>query len=207
MARRTSREGSRDPIPAPPSSRTRLRRAKPLEPRGRTTTSGLSETSRAPASPLVVDRVHRLAASCTAVAAGFEACTRHAKGSGLVETAERLALEHRALAEDITRLATNLGTPLRRTAATCERLRWEWLASTGASLDGVPDDRLLAECMRLLRFACEAADVLERDLSASGPTEAASRADRIRSALHRVRRAATALVASKRVRGGYALAT
>lgn len=204
MARRTSREGSRDPMPAPRGSRTRLRRAKPL---ARPTTSVRAEAPRAPASPLVVDRVHRLAASCTAVAAGFEACTRHAKGSGIVETAERLAVEHRALAEDITRLATNLGAPVRRTAATCEHLRWEWLASTGSSLDGAPDERLLAECMRLLWFACEAADVLERDLAASGPVEAASRADRIRGALHRVRRAATALVASKHARVGFAFAT
>ncbi|AKV01562.1 hypothetical protein AKJ09_08225 [Labilithrix luteola] len=124
-----------------------------------------------------------------------------------METSERLALEHRVLADDIARLAASLGAPLRRTAATCERLRWEWLSSMGASLDGAPDERLLAECMRLLRLACEAADVLARDLSASGTLEAASRARHIQTVLDRVRRAATVLIASRRISVGYALAT
>ena len=46
--------------------------------------------------------------------------------------------------------AAAVGIDARPRARTCDRLRWEWLASTATVVDGSPDGRLLSECARIL---------------------------------------------------------
>ncbi len=46
--------------------------------------------------------------------------------------------------------ASRWGIDARPRPRTCERLRWEWLASTATVVAGCPDARLIAECARIL---------------------------------------------------------
>ncbi|MBX3188298.1 MAG: hypothetical protein KF819_14865 [Labilithrix sp.] len=106
-----------------------------------------------------VEHLRRLAAACSALTAGFTASAKHARDAHVAEEALTLAEVHRALQDEIAAVGAPLGLVSRPTS-TSERLRWEWLASTAAALDGAPDARMLQECARLERDALAAASAL-----------------------------------------------
>jgi hypothetical protein len=75
---------------------------------------------------------------------------RSTRRDTFAEEATWLASLHRSLAEEIAVTVGASGATPPRTKPTCgERLRWEWLASAGRLMDGVPEVRLLAECARI----------------------------------------------------------
>ena len=116
------------------------------------------------AAALVVERAHQLASASVALSVGFEACAKHATNPHVVDAARKLAERHRLLVPSIAQIGLVVGARTRRTAATLERLRWEWLACTAALLDGTPDTRLVGECSRLVHLACEITVALHRGL-------------------------------------------
>lgn len=110
----------------------------------------------------VLERVRRMASACHSVTAGFHVCAKYTKNPVLAEMARSMAFEQGVLADEVARLAATLGAQSIPKGHTSDRLRWEWLASTATVLDGTSDVRLLAECVRMMREACDAARMLER---------------------------------------------
>lgn len=108
-----------------------------------------------------VDLAERLASGCAQLAAGFDACARHARDAQISEPARRFVEQIRATAAQAACLRAPDG---KRGPRTSERLRWEWLASTATSIDGAPDARLVAECLRVARSASEDVAALQRAL-------------------------------------------
>jgi len=127
-----------------------------------------------PDTALILERMRRLTSASAALSAGFDACAKHGRSPHIVDSARALTQEHRSLVSAIACLSILVGAHARPAAATCERLRWEWLASTATLLDGTPDARLVTECARLVHLACEIATALHRDLIVSGSNEASS---------------------------------
>lgn len=136
------------------------------------------------ASPWVAEQAQRLATACTAMAAGFRACAKHTRNEALAESALTMALEQESLAGEVVRIGAALGVSLRRTSGMSESLRWEWLASTATLLDGSSDVRVLAECLRWMRAACDAARGLEL-VSSHGAWELSSNVRAVAVALDR----------------------
>ena len=120
----------------------------------------------APSTPLAAwtwGAITRLAITSANLAAGYAVTARHASDEGLVAECLSLASLHRAVASDVASLLASAGAPPPRIITTCgERLRWEWLASSARLIDGVAENRLLAECARIRGEADVAAVVLLR---------------------------------------------
>jgi len=112
-----------------------------------------------------VEGLRGLAAKCATVAAGLDTCVKYAHERAVREGAAALSPAYRRVEAEVNRILASVGSPAARRGATSERLRWEWLASTGALLDGVPDRRLLVECVRHQREALDLAFVLGEELS------------------------------------------
>ncbi len=91
-----------------------------------------------------------IATACNAAAGGFDLCARRTQDETIAVAAENAATFLRSLSEATVAAAAAWGVDARPRARTCDRLRWEWLASTGAVVDGSPDARLLSECTRIL---------------------------------------------------------
>jgi hypothetical protein len=104
-----------------------------------------------------------MASALLAATLGFEVCARraHTKDVGARMTA--LAEEVRAVAESIVaRVPGGVRKP-----STSERMRWEWLASTAALLDGGIEGRIADEANRHLAIAARAAAKIDdADLAA-----------------------------------------
>jgi len=101
-----------------------------------------------------------IATACNAAAVGFELCARRTQDATIAVAAQNAAAHLRSLFHVTIEAAAAKGIDARPRARTCDRLRWEWLASTATVLDGVPEGRLLAECARLLA-AVDAAGAVE----------------------------------------------
>lgn len=136
------------------------------------------------ASPWVTEQAQRLAAACAAMSAGFRACAKYTRNEALAESVTAMALEQESLADAVDRIGAALGVSPRRTTGMSESLRWEWLASTATLLDGSSDVRVLAECMRWMRAACDAARGLEL-VSSHGAWELSSDVRTVAAALDR----------------------
>lgn len=105
-----------------------------------------------------------LAVACANLALGYAVTAKHAHDEHVADHAVMLADAYRSLSAHIAGLALSLGSTPPRTKATCgERLRWEWLASSARLLDGAPDERLLAECLRAQQVADAATAELQED--------------------------------------------
>lgn len=102
------------------------------------------------------EHLRKIALACTEAAACYEVLTKRAKSAEVAGDAMELAIRHRACIDALDAI----GLPARR-ASTCERLRWEWFASTAALLDGAADARLAREGARLSRDAFAAARGLD----------------------------------------------
>ncbi|MBX3205034.1 MAG: hypothetical protein KF764_08185 [Labilithrix sp.] len=96
------------------------------------------------------DVAFAIVSACSAAAAGFDLCARRADDETIAVAARSAASFLRALLDATVAVARGHGVEVRPRARTCERLRWEWLASTATVLDGSPSGRLLSECARIL---------------------------------------------------------
>lgn len=105
------------------------------------------------------DDVRSVASAAQAAAVGFHVCARRARTKAVMQRMTKLADEARALAEDAgARVPGGVRKP-----TTSERMRWEWLASTAALLDGGAEGRLAEEAIRLLEIAAAAAERIDDD--------------------------------------------
>jgi len=93
-----------------------------------------------------LDAAQRIASACHAAAFGYALAARHAEDVNVALAARQAGSFAKAIADA---LAAAHGVSLR--LRTGDRLRWEWLASTSAMLDGQATVRLLRECARMLR--------------------------------------------------------
>ena len=91
-----------------------------------------------------------IATACNAAVGGFDLCARRTQDETIAVAAQNAAAHLRSLFHATIEAAAAKGIDARPRARTCDRLRWEWLASTATVLDGAPDRRLLSECARLL---------------------------------------------------------
>jgi hypothetical protein len=117
----------------------------------------------------LADVVTRLTAASEASAVGLGVLARTAPASAGGQLAFDLAEELRGVVSTARFVGRALGlpdgAPARR--ATCERLRWEWVASTGVLLDGDPRRRLAAECASALARASTASGRLAELVAAA----------------------------------------
>lgn len=119
-------------------------------------------------------RLRAVAAAAHGAALGFGVCARREPARARADALAELADELRAIA-----IATAAEVPGGvRPPSTSERLRWEWLASTAALLDGGAARRLVADAGRALADAEQAASRLADDED----EEAAAIVERIRLA-------------------------
>lgn len=105
------------------------------------------------------DDLRRIAEASQSASVGFEVCARRAETRELAGRMTRLASEARAIAESA---AARVPGGVRR-PSTSERMRWEWLASTAALLDGGVGGRVAEEALRHLAIAEELAANIDLD--------------------------------------------
>jgi hypothetical protein len=107
----------------------------------------------APSIALVV-AVQHLVGDCATLATGYGICARRAREADVADVAASLSTLHRAIADELAAFLATARASVPRTKSTCsERLRWEWLASTGLLVDGAPERPVLADCARIERAA------------------------------------------------------
>jgi len=92
--------------------------------------------------------------ACTTAAFGLDLCAARTTDPRVKVAVESAATNLRALSQ-----AAESGRKSRLLLR--DRLRWEWVASTGASLEGSAESRLLAECASILGAAVRSLSVLE----------------------------------------------
>ncbi len=126
---------------ARPMAKLRVTRGRP----SRSSAAGL-----ATASPKSAIAARAIASACSAAAVGFQLCASRTEVDTIAVAARNAASFLRSLQEATVEVAKALGIDARPRARTCDRLRWEWLASTAMILDGAPDERLATECARIL---------------------------------------------------------
>jgi hypothetical protein len=104
-----------------------------------------------------IDDLRAIASAAQAAHLGFDVCARRARTKDTAQKMIRLAGEARAITETVSeRLPEGVRRP-----TTSERMRWEWLASTAALLDGGAEGRLSEEANRHLTIALSAAARVE----------------------------------------------
>jgi hypothetical protein len=96
------------------------------------------------------DAAQRIASACHAAAFGYALASLRAEDVNVALAARQAGAFARATADAITGCH-----PVTLRIRTGDRLRWEWLASSAAMLDGKPACRLLRECARLLSDALD----------------------------------------------------
>lgn len=99
------------------------------------------------------EALRAIASAAQAAYLGFEVCARRAVTK---ETAARMTW----LADEARAIANAAGERVPggfRKPTTSERMRWEWLASTAALLDGGAEGRVAAEASRHLMVAASSA--------------------------------------------------
>jgi hypothetical protein len=143
---RTAPDAHRTSKPASAQA-TNAKRAKPYAPKG------------------VAEAALAIASACGAVVAGFEPCVRRTRDVKIAVAARNAAGSLKALQEATIAADDALGVDARPRARTCDRLRWEWLASTATVVDGSADARLLSGCARILSEVVAAT----RSTNALGP--------------------------------------
>jgi len=145
--------------------------------------------------------VQGLVVACARLATGYELCARRARELHVADVAGSLSTLHRAVTDELASFLAASGASVPRTKPTCsERLRWEWLASTGRLVDGAPERQVLIECARIeegvaalvvaLREHADHTDhAVERDLDLDldGLRQVVTLLDRARAASVRLR--------------------
>jgi hypothetical protein len=98
----------------------------------------------------IADSAVAITTACSAAIAGFEVCARRSRDARTAVAARNASEALRVLFAAAIVAAEDLGIDAHPRKRTCDRLRWEWLASTATVVDGNPDGRLLSECARVL---------------------------------------------------------
>lgn len=106
-----------------------------------------------------IDELRAIASALMTAAAGFDVCARRARTNDVATRMAALAAQTKRTADDASALVPG-GV---RRLSTSERLRWEWLASTAALLDGGAESRLCDEANRHVAAAVVAASRVEDD--------------------------------------------
>lgn len=137
------------------TTRAPRRRTSMLIPRERESSVRL----RSERAAIDADDLRALATATDAAAQGLSVCARRAGSREVAADAAALAQTLGALA---ARAKERVPGGMRR-ASTSERLRWEWLASTAALLDGGAERRIAEEVARHLAQAETVAARLDDD--------------------------------------------
>jgi hypothetical protein len=95
------------------------------------------------------------AGACASAAMGFELLAERTRDGAIGVAARNAAACLRGVIAGAVTAAEAYGVDARPRHRTGERLRWEWLASTATVVDGAADERILAECARILAAAVE----------------------------------------------------
>lgn len=98
----------------------------------------------------LAERAIAITTACNAAIAGFEVCARRSRDARTAVAACNASEALRALYASAIVAAADRGIDAHPRKRTCDRLRWEWLASTAMVVDGSSDMRLLSECARIL---------------------------------------------------------
>ena len=94
--------------------------------------------------------LQQLVIGCAQLATGYELCARRAREIRVADVGGSLSTLYRAVTHELAAFLVTSGASVPRTKPTCsERLRWEWLASTGRLIDGAPERQVLIECARI----------------------------------------------------------
>lgn len=118
--------------------------------RGNTRSAAPAEMTTSGALGKAADAALAIATACNAASVGFDLCARRTQDETIAVAATNAAAFLRSLSEVTVAAAASKGIDAQPRARTCDRLRWEWLASTASVVDGEPDGRLLSECARIL---------------------------------------------------------
>lgn len=94
-----------------------------------------------------------LAEACAQATVGLEVCAKRSRNPAVVERATALAADAHRLADAIASERDGARPRIRMG----DRMRWEWLTSTGSFLDAAPERRTIAECLRVFESAIELA--------------------------------------------------
>ena len=105
----------------------------------------------APAPALALaSSLQPLVVACARLATGYDLCARRARDIRVADVAGSLSTLYRAVTDELAAFLAAFGASVPRTKSTCsERLRWEWLASTGRLMDGSPERQVVLECLRI----------------------------------------------------------
>jgi len=105
----------------------------------------------APAPPLALaPALQALVSACARLATGYDLCARRSRDVRVADVSGSLATLYRAVTDELAAFLASSGASVPRTKSTCsERLRWEWLASTGRLMDGSPERQVVLECVRI----------------------------------------------------------
>jgi hypothetical protein len=123
-------------------------------------------------SPALVGALTQLATSGARLALGYGIAAKRARDPRAADVGASLATLHRAVADELAAVLGSFGLSVPRTKPTCsERLRWEWLASTGRLTNGRAELAVLDECARIERLAEDHVVMLSREATASGVVE------------------------------------
>lgn len=96
-----------------------------------------------------------------ALISGLEVVIRHATGALIADVATAFVDTQRDLRTQLRSMAAPRGWLGKASVGLASgKLRWEWIASTGTTLDGSPDRRLLTECVVAGERLSEATDRL-----------------------------------------------
>ena len=134
-------------------------------------------------SAALVNALQQLATSGARLALGYAITATRARDPRAADVGASLATLHRAVAEELAAVLVSLGMSVPRTKPTCsERLRWEWLASTGLLTNGRAELAVLDECTRIERLAEDHVIMLNAEASALGILELRQLVTRLQSA-------------------------
>ena len=109
-----------------------------------------SQATRSPSGGASRRAALAMTSACAAAAMGFDLCASRTRDETISVAASSAAVYLRSLQKRAVAAARSAGVDARPRARTCDRLRWEWLASTASMLDRTPDRRLVDECARVL---------------------------------------------------------
>jgi hypothetical protein len=118
-------------------------------------------------STALVAALQQLTVLGARLAAGYGIAAKRARDLHVADVGASLSTLHHAVAEELAGVLSSFEMRVPRTKPTCsERLRWEWLASTGRLMSGAPELQVLEECRRIEHEAEEHVVALRDEASA-----------------------------------------
>ncbi|MBX3232272.1 MAG: hypothetical protein KIT84_21855 [Labilithrix sp.] len=100
--------------------------------------------------PLAPAALASIANALAGARAGYELCARRTNDPNVAVAVISAANSASSLLDEIAVAAATHGLDVRPRLRMTDRLRWEWVASTGSMMEKSADARVLAECARVL---------------------------------------------------------